>query len=156
MRGLALLCFVVVLAAAGCGGSGKSTGSAAPPNSVIDVSRAFSDAGLPFTSEVTSNPYIASQQVYLPGKLNGSPLQEHVLAFLSGSHITTHAGWVAWVFDSNASAASALKQLPLANWGTGQQIKITRVAKGNVIVVGAGFAGSQKSKFDAAVAALHA
>jgi hypothetical protein len=152
MRRLALLSLVVVVAAAGCGGSGKRT--AAPPNSVIDVSRAFSDAGLAFTSEVTSNPYIANQQVYLPGKLNGSALQEHVLAFLSGSHISTHTGWVAWVFDSNASAATALKQLPLQNWGTGK-IKITRAAKGNVIAVGAGFGGSQKSKFDAAVAALH-
>ena len=143
---------VLVLVAAGCGGSGKS--AAAPSNSVIDVSRAFSDAGLAFTSEVTSNPYIANQQVYLPGKLNGTALQEHVLAFLSGSHITTHTGWVAWVFDSDASAATALKQLSLNNWGLGQ-MKITRAAKGNVIAVGAGFGGDQKSKFDAAIAALH-
>ena len=72
MRGLALLCFVVALAVAGCGGSGKS--SAAASSSVIDVSKAFSDAGLAFTSEVTSNPYISSQQVFLPGKLNGGPV----------------------------------------------------------------------------------
>jgi hypothetical protein len=155
MRRLApLLCFVAVLAAAGCGGSGGTKGSAGPPNSVIDVSRAFSDAGIAFTSEVTSNPYITSQQVYLPGKLNGTALQDHVLAFLSGSHIATHAGWVAWVFDSSASCATALKQLPLTGWGAGQ-IKLTRVTKSNVIVVGAGFVGSQKSKFDAAIAALH-
>jgi hypothetical protein len=152
MRRLALLSFVVVLAASGCGGSGKS--AAAPSNSVIDVSRAFSDAGLAFTSEVTSNPYIANQQVYLPGKLNGTALQVHVLAFLSGSHITTHTGWVAWVFDSDASCATALKQLALAGWGVGAS-KITRATKSNVIAVGAGFGGSQKSKFDAAIAALH-
>jgi hypothetical protein len=153
MRGLALLCFVVALTAAGCGGSGGGKGTAAPSNSVIDVSRAFSDAGLPFTSEVTSNPYIANQQVFLPGKLNGTALQEHVLAFLSGSHITTHAGWVAWVFDSDASCATALKQLALNGWGVGQA-KLTRATKSNVIAVGAGFGGSQKSKFDAAIAAL--
>jgi len=153
MRRLApLLVAVVVLVVAGCGGGGKST--AAPSNSVIDVSRAFSDAGLAFTSEVTSNPYIANQQVYLPGKLNGTALQEHVLAFLSGSHITTHTGWVAWVFDSNANCAKALKQLALDKWGVGQT-KITRATKSNVIAVGAGFGGSEKSKFDAAIAGLH-
>ena len=152
MRGLALLCFVVALAVAGCGGSGKS--SAAASSSVIDVSKAFSDAGLAFTSEVTSNPYISSQQVFLPGKLNGGPVEQHVLAMLTGSHLSTHVGWVAWVFDSNASAADALKQIPLSGWGIGQQ-KITRAAKGNVIVAASGFAGAQKSSLDAAVAALH-
>ncbi|HWX08480.1 MAG TPA: hypothetical protein VNY33_00755, partial [Gaiellaceae bacterium] len=132
MRRLApLLCFVVVLAAAGCGGGGGAKSTGGPPNSVIGVSKAFSDAGIPFTSEVTSNPYVTTQQVYLPGKLNGSALQNHVLAFLSGSHISTHAGWVAWVFDSNASCATALKQLPLTGWGAGQ-IKLTRVTKSNV------------------------
>jgi hypothetical protein len=151
MRRLVLLCFVVVLAAAGCGGS-KST--AVPSSTVIDTSKAFSDAGLPFTSEVTSNPYVAGQQVYLPGKLNGGDLGLHVLAFLSGSHITKHTGWVAWVFDTDANAAEAVKQLPLSNWGIGTA-KITRVLKGNVIVVGSGFAGDQKSKLDAAIAALH-
>ncbi len=147
MRGLVLLGFVVVLAAAGCGG-GKST--AGPSSTVIDASKAFSDAGLPFTSEVTSNPYIAGQQVYLPGKLNGGDLGLHVLAFLSGSHITKHTGWV----DTDANAAEAVKQLPLSNWGIGTA-KITRVLKGNVIVVGSGFGGDQKSKLDAAIAALH-
>jgi len=151
MRGLVLLGFVVVLAAAGCGG-GKST--AGPSSTVIDASKAFSDAGLPFTSEVTSNPYVAGQQVYLPGKLNGGGLGLHVLAFLSGSHITKHTGWVAWVFDTDANAAEAVKQLPLSNWGIGTA-KITRVLKGNVIVVGSGFGGDQKSKLDAAIAALH-
>jgi hypothetical protein len=153
MRSLApLFVVLVVLVAAGCGSSGKS--AAGPPNSVIDVSRAFSDAGLAFTSEVTSNPYIANQQVYLPGKLNNTALQNHVLAFLSGSHISNHTGWVVWVFDSKASCDSALKQLALAGWGVGQT-KITRATKSNVIAVGAGFGGSQKSKFDAAIAALH-
>lgn len=152
MRKLIFVSFVVVLAAAGCGGGGKSSG--ATSNTVIDVSRAFSDAGLAFTSVVTSNPYIATQQVYLPGKLNGGPLEQHVLVFLSGSHIATHTGWVAWVFDTNASAAEAIKELPLSGWGTGEA-KITRALKGNVIAVGSGFVGAQKSKFDAATAALH-
>jgi hypothetical protein len=150
MRRLILLCFVVVVAAAGCGGKG----SAAASSTVLDASRAFSDAGLAFTTEVTSNPYVATQQVYLPGKLNGGPLENHVLAFLSGSHITTHTGWVAWVFDTNANAAAAVKQLPLRNWGAGTA-KITRALKGNVIAVGSGFVGAQKSQLDAAIAALH-
>ena len=151
MRGLLLLCFVVVLAAAGCGG-GKST--AGPSSTVIDAAKAFSDAGLPFTSEVTSNPYVTGQQVYLPGKLNGGPLGLHVLAFLSGSHLSKHTGWVAWVFDTNTNAAEAVKQLPLSKWGVGTA-KITRALKGNVIVVASGFAGDQKSQLDAALAALH-
>jgi hypothetical protein len=151
MRGLVLLCLVVVLVAAGCGGS-KST--AGPSSTVIDTSKAFSDAGIPFTSEVTSNPYVAGQQVYLPGKLNSGDLGLHVLAFLSGSHILQHTGWDAWVFDTDANAAEAVKQLPLSNWGVGTA-KITRVLKGNVIVLGSGFAGDQKSKLDAAIAALH-
>jgi hypothetical protein len=154
MRRLAplVLVFVLVLVAAGCGGGGK--GASGPSSSVIDASKAFSDAGLAFTTEVTSNPYIANQQVYLPGKLNGSDLALHVLAQLSGSHITTHTGWVAWVFDSDANARAAVKTLPLQRWGVGTA-KITRAIKGNVIVIASGFAGDQKSKLDAAIAALH-
>src|SRR5713226_4457990 len=121
MRGLVLLFVFVVLVAAGCGG-GK--GSVAASSTVIDASKAFSDAGLAFTTEVTSNPYVANQQVYLPGKLNGGDLEQHVLAFLSGSHITTHTGWVAWVFDTDANATGAVKQLPLSNWGVGETSKL--------------------------------
>jgi hypothetical protein len=150
MRRLALvLCFAVVLVAAGCGG-----GKTGPSNSVLETSKAFSDAGLPFTTEVTSNPYVRGQQVYLPGKLNGTALQDHVLAFLSGSRASTHAGWFAWVFDSNASADDAVKQLPLDQWGTTSGVTFTHAQKRNVILVGAGFAGADATQLNTAIAAL--
>jgi len=153
MRRVAFLgLVVVVVAVAGCGGGGKS--GAAASNTVIGTSKAFSDAGLAFTTEVTSNPYVRGQQVYLPGKLNGGPLAVDVLAELSGSFVSEHIGWVVWVFDTNAHAAEAVKQLPLARWGVGTAA-ISRAIKGNVIAIASGFGGKQKSKLDAALAALH-
>ena len=92
---------LVALGAAGCGGKSSS---AAPSHSIIAASKAFSDAGIPFGTLVTANPYVRGQQVYLPGKLNGSELATHVLAQLSGSRLVARTGWVAWVFDTDANA----------------------------------------------------
>lgn len=144
---------IVALGAAGCGG-GKSSGASGQLHSIIDVSRAFSDAGIPFGTLVTSNPYVNGQQVYLPGKLNGSEFATHVLAQLSGSGLAAHTGWDAWVFDTGAGAADAVKQLPLDKWGV-SDAKVTRAIEGNVIVVASNFSGSQKPKLDAALKALH-
>ena len=58
-----------------------------------------------------------------------------------------------WVFDTDASAASALKHVPLSKWGQGPT-HITRAHLGNVVVVASGFTGAQKTKLDRALAAL--
>jgi hypothetical protein len=147
---LALLGLVVAFAAAGCGGGGSG---AASTSSVLDVSKAFSDAGLPFTTEVTSNPYIAGQKVYLPGKLNTGDVPTHVLAMLSGLDLATHAGWIAWVFDTNAEAAAAVKELPLDRWNVGGGSE-THAMRANVVVVTTGFTGSRTASLGKALAAL--
>jgi hypothetical protein len=154
VKRLSLLgCIVFATALAGCGG-GSSSSSGAPSHTVVEASKAFSDAGIPFGTLVTSNPYVRGQQVYLPGKLNGSPIQDHVLAMLSGSRLVTRTGWVAWVFDTDANAQQAIKTLPLAKWGVGSA-KITRAIDGNVIVVASNFSGAQKPKLDQALTNLH-
>lgn len=151
MLRVALLCSLAALAAAGCGGKSGAAGTAS--HTVIETSKAFSDAGIPFDAAVTSNPYVKGQQVYLPGKLNGGELQQHVLSMLSGSTLSAHAGWVVWVFDTDAGAQKAVQALPLAKWGAGER-KITRAIDGNVIVVASNFGGAQKPKLDAALANL--
>jgi hypothetical protein len=151
-----VLPFVVplVLLAAGCGGGGGS--SSAPSgqsHSVVEVSKAFYDAGLPFTSLVTGNKYVAGQVPFLPFQLNGSDLRFDVEAELNGSDTTLHTAEVVWVFDTDAHAQKALDTVPLAKWGEGP-LKITRVHLGNVIVVADGFTGASKAKLDKAIAAL--
>jgi hypothetical protein len=141
----------IVLLAAGCGGNGG--GSAKQSHTIVEVSKAFSDAGLPFTSIVTSNPYITGQQVFLPLSLNGSKLSESVLGQLNGSDTSTRNGWIAWVFDTDAHADDALKQVPLEKWGQGAA-KIRRAQKGNVVVIGSGFTGGQAKSLDDALNAL--
>jgi hypothetical protein len=149
-----LILALVALLAAGCGGKSSGSGSGAASHSIIDASKAFSDAGIPFGTLVTSNAYIRGQQVYLPGKLNGSELASHVLAQLSGSRLVSRTGWIAWVFDTDASAASAVKTVPLAKWGVSDH-RVTRAIDGNVIVVASNFSGAQEPKLDAALESLH-
>jgi len=144
---LALALALGLTLADGSGGGGKTS------HSVVDVAKAFSDAGLPFSSLITGNRYVAGQVPFLPLKLNSSDLRFDVLAQLSGSNTTYHTGQVVWVFDTDAHAQEALKQVPLVRWGEGP-LKITRAVSGNVIVVGDGFTGAQKQKLDAAIAAL--
>jgi len=146
LRAAALIAIAVLLA--GCGSSGPKAS-----HTVVETSKAFSEAGIPFTSVVTSNPYVTGQQVFLPLSLNGSALSLNVLAQLNGSDTATHNGWIAWVFDSDAHAQDAVQQVPLDKWGQGEA-KITRAIKGNVIVVASGFAGSEKKPLDDALAAL--
>jgi hypothetical protein len=143
----------IVLFVAGCGGGGKSASGGAASHTVLEVSKAFADAGIPFTSLVTSNPYVRGQQVYLPLSLNNSKLSLTVLAQLNGSLTTTRNGWIAWVFDSDAHAADALKQVPLEKWGQGEA-RIDRAVKGNVVVVGSGFTGAEKLQLDDALSKL--
>jgi hypothetical protein len=151
---VALLCSVAVLAASGCGGSGKSSATGGVSHTVIATSKAFSDAGIPFNTAVTSNPYVRGQQVYLPAKVNNTAFTDHVLSMLSGSRLVSRTGWVAWVFDSDAIAKKAVDTLPLAKWGV-SPAKVTRVIDGNVIVVASNFSGAQKPKLDAALTNLH-
>jgi hypothetical protein len=149
MRKLAVLCAALALLAAGCGGS-KSSGQS---HTVLEVSKAFYDAGLPFSGIVTGNPYVTGQAPFLPAALNSSDLRFDVEAELSGSNLRIHNGEVVWVFDTDAHAQQALKTVPLAKWGEGPQ-HITRAVDGNVIVVASGFTGSAKAKLDQALAAL--
>jgi hypothetical protein len=120
---------------------------------VLDVSKAFYDAGLPFTSLVTGNPYVTGQVPFLPLGLNKGDLRFDVQAQLSGSNTTTHTGEVVWVFDTDAHAQQALKAVPLQQWGQGPQ-HITRKQSGNVIVVASGFTGASKVKLDQALSEL--
>jgi hypothetical protein len=147
---VAALAGIILLLAAGCGSS-SSGGKAS--HTVLQVSKAFADAGIPFTSLVTSNPYVRGQQVYLPFTLNNSDASRNVLAQLSGSHTATRSGWIVWVFDTDAHARDALKQVPLQKWGQGDA-KIDRAEKGNVIVVASGFTGAEKKPLGAALSAL--
>ncbi len=117
----------------------------------MGVSKAFYDAGIPFTSEQTFNPYVNGQAVFLPGKLNTSSLRNTILAGLSQTHEFT--GAVAWVFDTDAHAASALKVVPLSQWLSGDP-PIVRVHDGNVIIVASGFKGSDAKKLQTALAAV--
>ena len=153
MRRLALFVVPLVLVAAGCGGGGSSSGTKGQSHTVLEVSKAFSDAGVPFTSLVTGNQYVSGQTPFLPFKLNSSDLRFDVDAQLSGSDTTDHTAVLAWVFDTDANAQKALDQVPLARWGQGP-LKIDRVLLGNVIVVADGFTGAKKSKLDSALAAL--
>src|SRR5437868_14205244 len=148
MRALLVVAASAVLLAAG-GGSGGGKQS----HSVLEVSTACSDAGLPFTGIVTGNPYVTGQTPFLPLSLNTSDLRYDVLAELSGSNTTTHTGEVVWVFDTDQHAQQALKAVPLQHWGQGPQ-HITRKQFGNVIVVASGFTGASKAKLDQALSAL--
>jgi hypothetical protein len=148
----AALIGIVLLTVAGCGGgSSSSVGQAS--HTVLEVSKAFDDAGIPFTSLVTSNPYVRGQQVFLPLSLNNSKLSLNVLAQLNGSLSSTRNGWIAWVFDTDAHAQDALKQVPLQKWGQGEA-QIARAVKGNVIVVASGFSGDEKQTLDDALSKL--
>jgi hypothetical protein len=143
---------LLALVVAGCGGKGGG-GEPKASHTVLEVSKAFSDAGIPFTSLVTSNPYVRGQQVFLPLSLNNSDLSLNVLAQLNGSFSTTRNGWIAWVFDSDAHAQEAVKKVPLDKWGQGEA-QIDRAIKGNVIVVASGFTGDEKQQLDDALGAL--
>jgi hypothetical protein len=142
---------VVGLLVAGCGGGSSS--SSGQSHSVLEVSKAFYDAGLPFTGIVTGNQYVTGQVPFLPFALNKSDLRFDVQAELSGSDVTAHTGQVVWVFDTDAHADQALKTVPLSQWGQGP-LHITREQFGNVIVVADGFSGAAKAKLDKAISAL--
>jgi hypothetical protein len=86
--------------------------------------------------------------------LNGGELETHVVSMLSGSRLAGHAGWVAWVFDSDANAEKAVNTLPLSKWDVGGT-KVRRAIDGNVIVVASNFSGAQKSGLDAALKNLN-
>jgi hypothetical protein len=154
MRRLSLLLVVaLVLVAAGCGGGSTKT-SGAQTHSVDQVSKAFFDAGLAFTSEVVSNRWVSGgQQVFLPLALNKSDIRYNVQAELSTTNTTNHTGVVVWVFDTDKHAADALKVVPLNQWGGGS-LAITRALRGNVVVVGAGFTGTNRALLDKALSAL--
>lgn len=149
MRRLACLVSLALLAA-GCGGSGGSNASR-QSHTVLAVSKAFYDAGIRFTSQQTFNPYVNGQAVFLPGKLNTSSLRNTIEAGLSEAGNFT--GIVCWVFDTDAHAAAALKVVPLSKWLTGDA-PIVRVHDGNVIIVASGWKGADKTKLDAALAAV--
>ncbi|HEY2074216.1 MAG TPA: hypothetical protein VGG88_11630 [Gaiellaceae bacterium] len=140
------------LVLAGCGSSG-SGGAKGQSHSVLEVSKAFYDAGLPFTGIVTGNQYVTGQIPFLPLGLNKSDVRFQVDAELSGSDLNAHTGEVVWVFDTDAHAAAALKQVALAKWGQGPA-HITREQFGNVIVVASGFTGASKAKLDQALSSL--
>jgi hypothetical protein len=147
VRRLACLACLALLAA-GCGGSKP----AAQAHTVIAVSKAFYDAGIPFTSEQTFNPYVNGQAVFLPGKLNTSSLRDSIEAGLSQTHEFT--GVVCWVFDTDAHAAAVLKVVPLSKWLTGDA-PIVRVHDGNVIIVASGWkSAADKAKLNAALAGV--
>jgi hypothetical protein len=156
VRRLAIIAsaLALVLAAAGCGvhtsvsTSGSNQGQS---HSVVAVSKAFYDAGIPFTSEQTFNPYVNGQSVFLPGKLNTSSLRNSILAGLSQTG--AYDGAVAWVFDTDKNAAAALKVVPLSKWLSGDP-PIVRAHDGNVIIVASGFKGADAKKLQTALAAV--
>jgi hypothetical protein len=148
MRALLVLAASAVLLAAGCGGGG-----AKQSHSVFEVSKAFFDAGLPFTGIVTGNQYVTGQTPFLPLSLNTSDVRYNVLAELSGSDTTTHTGEVVWVFDTDKHAQQALDAVPLQKWAQGSA-RITREHLGNVIVAASGFTGAATTKLDKALSAL--
>jgi len=152
VRRLVVLLASLVLVAAACGGGGGNGGKQS--HSVLEVSKAFYDAGLPFTGLVTGNAYVTGQVPFLPLALNSSDIRFDVQAQLSGSDTTVHTGEVVWVFDTDAHAQQALSAVPLVKWGQGPQ-HIVREQLGNVVVVASGFTGASKAKLDKALAALH-
>ncbi|HLY93877.1 MAG TPA: hypothetical protein VKP14_03435 [Gaiellaceae bacterium] len=152
MRTLVIVFASLALLAAGCGGGSSSAGPQS--HSVDQVSKAFFDAGLGFTSEVVSNRWVSGgQQVFLPLALNKSDMRYNVQAELSVTNTTTHTGLVVWVFDTDKHATDALKVVPLTEWGGGS-LQITRAVRGNVVVVGAGFVGDKKAPLDKALSKL--
>ena len=138
-------------AAAGGGNGGKQS------HSVLEVSKAFYDAGLPFTGVVTGNQYVTGQVPFLPLALNQQRrMRFDVQAQLSGSNTTFHTGEVVWVFDTNAHAQQALNAVPLVKWGTGPQHIDARAARQASSSSPSGFVvGASKAKLDKALAALH-
>jgi hypothetical protein len=150
VRRLACLACLALLAA-GCGGGAGGSKTAAKSHTVLAVSKVFYDAGIPFTSEQTFNPYVNGQAVFLPGKLNTSPLRNTIEVGLSETG--TFTGVVCWVFDTDAHAAAALDVVPLSKWLTGDP-PIVRVHDGNVIIVASGWKGADKAKLDAALSAF--
>lgn len=156
MRRLAIIAsaFALVLAAAGCGG-GSSTSTSnstqGQSHSVVAVSKAFYDAGIPFTSQQTFNPYVNGQAVFLPGSLNTSSLRNTIEAGLSQTG--AFDGVVAWVFHTDKDAAAALKVVPISKWLSGDP-PIVRVHDGNVIIVASGFKGAEAKKLQTALAAV--
>jgi hypothetical protein len=144
-RALAILAAIAMVGAAGCGGTRK-------PHTVLEVSKVFANQGLPFHTEQMSIRGPNGQEVTLPGKLNGSALAYDVTR-LATMDTALHTNLFAWVFDTNTHARQALRKVPLANWGTGDQ-QTTRAVDGSVIVVGVGFVGDQKKALDAAIAKL--
>jgi hypothetical protein len=144
----------LVLAAAGCGGStstSTSNSTQGQSHSVVAVSKAFYDAGIPFTSQQTFNPYVNGQAVFLPGSLNTSSLRNSIEAGLSQTG--AFDGVVAWVFHTDKDAAAALKVVPISKWLTGDP-PIVRVHDGNVIIVASGFKGAEAKKLQTALAAV--
>ena len=91
------------------------------------------------------------QAVFLPGKLNTSDLRNTIQAGLSQTG--SFNGAVAWIFDTDAHAAAALKQVPLSKWLTGDP-PIVRVHDGNVIIVASGFRGAEAKKLQSALKTL--
>ena len=90
VRTLAVVCASLALLAAGCGGGSSTSGQS---HSVAQVSKAFFDANLAFTSEVVSNRWISGgQQIFLPLDSNKSDLRYNVQAELSATNTTTHTG----------------------------------------------------------------
>ncbi|MDE3190518.1 MAG: hypothetical protein KGL94_06850 [Acidobacteriota bacterium] len=148
-RLIVLLATLAVLLA-GCGGG---SGGGRQSHSVLAVSKAFYDAGLPFTGLVTGNPYVAGQVPFLPSALNASAVRYEIDAQLSESSTSSHSGVIAWVFDTDAHASAALKAVPLASWGQGAG-PADRAVLGNVVVVAVDFAGAEKAKLDRALNAL--
>lgn len=151
MRKAAFLCLPLVVLAAGCGGGSK--GAPGQSHSILQVSKAFFDQNISFTQETTFNPYVNGQAVFLPGSLGTSNLRDSVQAVLTQSSTTNFNGVVAWVFDTDAHAATALEKYPLKKWLNGDP-PIVRVHDGNVIIVASGFKGDLKKKLDAALAAV--
>jgi len=149
---IAASALVLVLAAAGCGGGGGSSSHGKQSHTVSGLSKAFYDAGIPFTSETTYNPYVQGQAVYLPGKLNTSDLRSNVLAGLAMTG--SFNGVDAVVFDTDAHAAQALKVVPLSQWGTQADSPIVRLHDGNVVLVAAGFRGGEAKKLQTALSNL--
>jgi ABC-type glycerol-3-phosphate transport system substrate-binding protein len=155
VRRLAIIAsaLALLLAAAGCGGAGTSTSNSiqGQSHSVVAVSKAFYDAGIPFTSQQTFNPYVNGQAVFLPGSLNTSSLRNTIEAGLSETG--AFDGVVAWVFHTDKDAAAALKVVPLSKWLSGDP-PVVRVHDGNVIIVASGFKGADAKKLQTALAAV--
>jgi ABC-type glycerol-3-phosphate transport system substrate-binding protein len=153
VRRLAIIAsaLALVLAAAGCGGSSNSSSTQGQSHTVVAVSKAFYDAGIPFTSQQTFNPYVNGQAVFLPGSLNTSSLRNSIQAGLSQTGAFN--GVVAWVFDTDKNAAAALKVVPLSRWLSGDA-PIVRVRDGNVIIVASGFKGAEAKKLQTALATV--